>query len=902
MQQIEGQAPIVDTHAPFRGLTFQPLVPTVGFGTLRDVDADAIATAALGPRNILVTDQVPYAIPLVAGLITEAFQTPLSHVNVLSRGRGTPNMALMHAREDARLRPLMGRLVRLEVRGSDFLVEEADAAAAVAFWQSRQPQGPPSVPRLDTTPHSLVALADATLADVPAIGSKAAQLVELGHVLLCGPGVKDVPDTRIPLGAFAIPFAYSVEHFTKSGAAARLALLRQDVAFQADPATRAVGLAAVQAGILAAPVDPALLALVRERIAAQWPKQRVRFRRRDPIRSAKKRPWGGAISERAGCRGFALPVSPCLDDRVRKPRLLVAFTLVPWLWACGGGSGTQAGGQGHTGGALASGGAGAATGGSPGLGGGSGRGGAVGTGGGVATGGLDPAGGTTASGGVTQSGGVANQGGATNSGGTAAGGTRTGGATNTGGARTGGRVGSGGTPMDAAPDAPAADARAEVSARDGGDAAVDGTTISPPAATKTGETRLTSAGLTVVSYGGYLNGESFQQEGVLTFQGYQYAAFWNNRRHVVMARRQLSSGAWSTFEFTDYTNTADDAHNTISLGVCPADGTLHVAFDHHTNDLHYRKSVADFVTAPASATWAANSFSATTSALVAGTTVAQVTYPRFVTEPGGHKLLFAARIGTSGSGDEVLWEYDGASHVWQSLGMLISGIADSINAYLHGLSYTPGGTRLHVAWCWRETSNASTNHDLFYAYSDDHGRTFKNNAGTVIATTGSATINKSSSGAKVWTIGQNRGLINQEHMTVDQAGRVHVLLGHMPDAQVDDTSFESARGKSQYFHYLRATDGMWSRHPMGYPVVLNFRGKLGAARSGNLYAVLPDLRIAAAAPPVFSTWTLLSSGDAGRFFSDPLVDTARLLGEDTLTVIYPVKSSPDILVLDYAVE
>jgi len=66
--------------------------------------------------------------------------------------------------------------------------------------------------------------------------------------------------------------------------------------------------------------------------------------------------------------------------------------------------------------------------------------------------------------------------------------------------------------------------------------------------------------------------------------------------------------------------------------------------------------------------------------------------------------------------------------------------------------------------------------------------------------------------------------------------------------------------------------------------------------------VLPDLRIAAAAPPGFATWTLLSSSDAGRFFSDPLLDTARLLAEDTVTVIYPVKNSPDILVLDYAVE
>jgi hypothetical protein len=278
MRQIEGQVPIIDTNAPFRGMTFQPLVPTVGYGTLRYVDADSIDAANLGPRDIVVTNQVPYAIPLVAGLITEAFQTPLAHVNVLSRGRGTPNMALKDAREDPRLKPLMGTLVRLEVRGSDFLVEPADAVEAAAFWDSRKPKVPAAIPRLDTSMHGLLALEDRTIDDIPSIGSKAAQLAELGHTALCAPQASNVPGTRIPTGAFAIPVAYSVEHFEKSGASARLAQLRQDSGFQADPAVRELGLADVQSDILTSPVDSELLALVGERVAANWPNQRVRFR------------------------------------------------------------------------------------------------------------------------------------------------------------------------------------------------------------------------------------------------------------------------------------------------------------------------------------------------------------------------------------------------------------------------------------------------------------------------------------------------------------------------------------------------------------------------------------------------------------------------------------------------
>jgi hypothetical protein len=419
---------------------------------------------------------------------------------------------------------------------------------------------------------------------------------------------------------------------------------------------------------------------------------------------------------------------------------------------------------------------------------------------------------------------------------------------------------------------------------------------------KEAESKLPGAGVTIVSYGGYLNGESFQQDGIVTHQGYQYVAFWNSARHVVLARRELPSGDWAALEFSDYTNTEGDAHNTISIGICPGDGTLHLAFDHHGSTLHYRKSMAGLLASPSSVTWATASFSAVSDHLLGTSPLTKVTYPRFVTEPDGKKMLFEARIGESGSGDELLWEYDSDSQAWASIGEFINGTGDSINAYPHGLSYTRGGTRLHVAWCWRETSNASTNHDLLYAYSDDHGRSWKNNAGSNIGKSGSSSMTRDSAGIKVWSIAQNRGLINQEHMAVDAQGRVHVLLSHLPDAQADDSNFDDARSKSQYFHYFRDTSGSWSRTAMTFPAQAAFRGKLAIAASGNLYAVLPDMRIAAAsAAQGFKSWSLLSNSDAGKYFSDPLIDMARLANEDELSIFYPRKNASDIFVLDYRI-
>jgi hypothetical protein len=155
----------------------------------------------------------------------------------------------------------------------------------------------------------------------------------------------------------------------------------------------------------------------------------------------------------------------------------------------------------------------------------------------------------------------------------------------------------------------------------------------------------------------------------------------------------------------------------------------------------------------------------------------------------------------------------------------------------------------------------------------------------------------------VWAIGQNRGLINQEHMTVDESGRVHVLLSHLPDAEADDANFTNARARSEFFHYVRDPGGTWTRHGLGLRAIENFRGKLAISSTENVYAILPDLRIAGASPSDgYATWTLLDASDAGRFFSDPLIDAARLEASDELTVYYPERGSVNIWGLEYSVK
>jgi BNR repeat-containing family member len=177
-------------------------------------------------------------------------------------------------------------------------------------------------------------------------------------------------------------------------------------------------------------------------------------------------------------------------------------------------------------------------------------------------------------------------------------------------------------------------------------------------------THLTTRGNTALTYTGYMNGESFQQDGLTSYNGWEYTAYWDSSGHVNVSRRPLPSGSWQNVVLTDYTTTSTDSHNVICIGIAHSDGTIHLAFGMHDSTLRYRKSVTGLATAPSSHTWTASDFGATQSQLT-GTTLTQLTYPAFINAPG-NRLQLALRVGASGSGNEVLYEYNSPS--WTYVG------------------------------------------------------------------------------------------------------------------------------------------------------------------------------------------------------------------------------------------
>jgi phosphoenolpyruvate synthase/pyruvate phosphate dikinase len=140
--------------------------------------------------------RIPNELPVVGGTITEELQTPLAHVNVAARTRGTPNLAYPEAFQDPDIAALLDKLVRFEVENGAYSLREATQEEAEAFWSERNPER--YVPSFDSSLTGIPAFDEIGFADSVRVGVKAANLAELSHIL----------GENAPREGLAIPFHY----------------------------------------------------------------------------------------------------------------------------------------------------------------------------------------------------------------------------------------------------------------------------------------------------------------------------------------------------------------------------------------------------------------------------------------------------------------------------------------------------------------------------------------------------------------------------------------------------------------------------------------------------------------------------------------------------------------------
>jgi hypothetical protein len=278
-KKLPASVKIITTEKIYAGIDYQPLNYATGIGQLVFTTAKKLQTQYLGFRDIVVLDAVPNDISVTSGIITQEFQTPLSHINVLAQNRGIPNMGLRGAVTNAALVALKGKWVKLVVGPNDYTVTEVTQAEADKWWEDHKPTAI-GIARMDTTVKDLrdigdvvdlkLGLGEAIKQAIPAFGGKATNYGTFPHM----------DTTQIKFHkAFAIPVFYYWQHMRQHGFNDSIDKWLADPKFTGDAAERDRRLKVLRDSIRYGALDTAFKTLVMNKVKEAFPGiNRIRFR------------------------------------------------------------------------------------------------------------------------------------------------------------------------------------------------------------------------------------------------------------------------------------------------------------------------------------------------------------------------------------------------------------------------------------------------------------------------------------------------------------------------------------------------------------------------------------------------------------------------------------------------
>ncbi len=214
----------------------------------------------IGYNEILVLDEVPVQLPPVAGIITTKPSTPLSHINLLAKGWGIPNVYIKNAQE--LFKQYNGWWVEFDARRDNYSIKRADNNALDEYLKRLKERLDVMKPRSDLSVRRLANLNEQRSASSIAYGAKSANLGELIHARL--------PGVTVPPG-FTLPFFYYDQFLKENKLDDAIGEMLNDQKFVHDPAYRRGYLTKMRERFQKGAVNPHLRVEVLRRLHAEFP-------------------------------------------------------------------------------------------------------------------------------------------------------------------------------------------------------------------------------------------------------------------------------------------------------------------------------------------------------------------------------------------------------------------------------------------------------------------------------------------------------------------------------------------------------------------------------------------------------------------------------------------------------
>ena len=208
----------------YANIGYLPLNQAASFGRLRILEMGERPS----PRDIVICKTLPNEMSRVAGVITGARQTPLSHVNLRAIQDKVPNAFIANAWENKEIAPLIGRYVYYEVNADGFEIREATFKEVETHFSDLRPLMSQK-PARDLSVTKVLPLDGISFSDAASFGVKTANIATLRTL--------GFPEGTVPNG-FGVPFYFYDAFMKHNGFYEEVEALLKDSEFQKGYDTR----------------------------------------------------------------------------------------------------------------------------------------------------------------------------------------------------------------------------------------------------------------------------------------------------------------------------------------------------------------------------------------------------------------------------------------------------------------------------------------------------------------------------------------------------------------------------------------------------------------------------------------------------------------------------------------
>lgn len=211
-------------------------------------------------RDIIVIKGTVISLPICAAVVTNSFQTPLSHINLLTHNRGIPSAAQRDIFTNKEFTSRQNRLVKIIIAPDSLTITDCDIKEAELFWKQSVNRKPISL-NYNLKVNTVQNIENLNSKSNDIVGSKAACFAELTKLQKRNPVLFKTPE-----GSFAIPFYFYQQHISQSTIASELNKLFTADIYQTNNDSLKEQLKKIRSVIKHEPISASLLNQVNAKI------------------------------------------------------------------------------------------------------------------------------------------------------------------------------------------------------------------------------------------------------------------------------------------------------------------------------------------------------------------------------------------------------------------------------------------------------------------------------------------------------------------------------------------------------------------------------------------------------------------------------------------------------------